>query len=67
MAKLLLIAGGLLLAGTMTLLVGSIAVGHAITGGAGALWLPVGLIATLAYLCLWTGATTRLANRRDHR
>ncbi|MDX6522628.1 MAG: hypothetical protein QOI17_141, partial [Gaiellales bacterium] len=66
MTKLLLMAGGVLLTGTVILLGGSIVIGHAITGGAGALWLPLGLIAVLVYLYFWTGAMTRLANGRGY-
>jgi hypothetical protein len=66
MMRLLLLAGGLLLTGTIILLDGSIFIGSAITGGAGALWLPLGLLAALIYLCFWTGAMTRLANRRAY-
>lgn len=66
MMKLLVMAGGLLLTGTVILLAGSIVIGHAITGGAGALWLPLGLVAALVYLYFWTGAMTRVANRRSY-
>jgi hypothetical protein len=64
MTTLLLIAGGLLFAGTTTLLTASIVVGHVITGGAGALWLPLGLLAAICYLYLWSHAMTGAVNRR---
>ncbi len=64
MTTLLLTAGGLLFAGTTTLLTGSILVGHAITGGAGGLWLPLGLLAALCFLYLWSHAMTGAVNRR---
>jgi hypothetical protein len=66
MTTLLLIAGGLLFAGTTTLLTGSIVVGHAITGGAGGLWLTFGLLAALYFLYLWSHAMTGAVNKRVH-
>ena len=64
MAKLLVISGGVLLVGTMLLLAGSIFIGHAITGGAGALWFPLGLLAAVVFLVFWTRGMTRLVNVR---
>jgi len=65
MTTLLLIAGGLLFAGTTTLLTASIVVGHVITGGAGAFWLPLGLLAAMCFLYLWSRALTDAVNRRS--
>jgi hypothetical protein len=64
MTTLLVIAGGLLFAGTTTLMAGSIVVGHAITGGAGGLWLPLGLLAAMCFLYLWSRAMTDAVNNR---
>jgi hypothetical protein len=64
MAKLLVISGGVLLVGTMLLLAGSIFIGHAFTGGAGALWFPLGLLAAVVFLVVWTRSMTRLVNVR---
>jgi hypothetical protein len=64
MAKLLVISGGVLLVGTMLLLAGSIFIGHAITGGAGALWFPLGLLAAIVFLVFWTRSMTRPVNLR---
>ena len=55
---LLGVAGGVLVLGTGLTLAGSVFVGHAITGGAGALWLPLGLAGTALYVRAWAKAMT---------
>jgi hypothetical protein len=55
---LMLLTGSALFVGTLVLLGGAIVIRHAITGGAGVLWLPLGPIASLVYLFAWAAATT---------